>query len=199
MSIADFESAKHYVLDRLRRELSPTITYHSIWHTESDVLPAVERLGRMADVKDESFLLLRTAALYHDVGYVIQRKEHELISVQIAYETLPKFGYTHPQMKQIEGIIMATRMPQNPRNFLEQLMADSDLDSIGREDFLKTSFDLRTELSNIGIHVTDKEWYTSQRKFLQGHYYFTNVARQLRNTGKRKNVNQLTELIAQCD
>ena len=41
----DFEAAKKYAIDRLKRELSPLLVYHSLWHTTDDVVLAAIRLA----------------------------------------------------------------------------------------------------------------------------------------------------------
>ncbi|MBD3307797.1 phosphohydrolase, partial [candidate division KSB3 bacterium] len=72
MDKADFEKAEAYVLTRLGEELPNDLPYHGIHHTRDDVLPAAERLAMLAGLNGDHFLVLRTAALYHDIGYVEQ-------------------------------------------------------------------------------------------------------------------------------
>ena len=195
MSQPDFERAKRYLLERLEEELPDDLFYHGIHHTRDDVLPAVERLAALAGVDGEDLLLLRTAALYHDIGYVEQYPYNEPIAARIAAETLPDFGFSPDQIRVIEKIVMATQMPQAPNNSLEELMCDADLDSLGREDYLKTSQDLLLELAARGVHMTLKGWYENQLEFLMEHSYFTAVARSLRGEGKLRNIAKLKELL----
>ena len=191
----DFEQAWHYAQQRLEHELSPSLTYHSVWHTQSDVVPAVQRLATLEDLDDESTLLLVTAAWYHDMGFIYQQAGHEAIGVQIATENLPGFGYTAAQIEIISGLIMATKLPQSPQTHLEELMADADLDNLGREDFLPVAHKLRTEQETFGVVQTDDEWYRMEIGFLEDHTYFTETAHQLRNAGKQANIETLYELM----
>jgi uncharacterized protein len=195
MSQPDFEGAKRYALERLERELPPTLLYHSVAHTRDDVLPGVERLAAMEGVVGESLLLLRTAALYHDIGFVEQYENNEAIGVRIAAQVLPGFGYSPMHMQVMRGIIMATRLPQSPHMLLEEIMADADLDVLGREDFWLQNQALRTEMATFGTPVSDEEWYSGQLKFLQNHSYFTESARTLRAERKQKNIEAMKELL----
>jgi len=191
----DWERVKAYALARLARDLPPELCYHSIRHTSADVLPAVERLAALAGVNGDERLLLRTAALYHDMGYMEQYANNEPIGVRIARETLPDFGYSPDQIEAIERMIMATQMPQTPQNFLEALICDADLDSLGREDYLDTSHDLHAELGACCTPIPLKDWYRRQLDFLSNHTYFTEVARELREAGKQENIRRLETLL----
>lgn len=196
MSCPDFAGASNYACRRLQQDLSPGLRYHSLFHTRDDVVPAAERLAQWEGVGGEDLLLLRTAAWYHDIGFVQQRDEHETISVQIAREILPDFGYSAAQINLISGMILATRLPQSPHTLLEQIMADADLDTLGRADFFCRSLDLRTELSTADNPLSLGAWYQRQIQFLQQHRYFTPAARRLRDRGKQFNLRALRLLLA---
>jgi uncharacterized protein len=195
MGAIDFAGARRYALERLERELPGSLLYHSPAHTRDDVLPAVERLAGQVGVAGGDLLLLRTAALFHDVGYVERVAGHEAASARIAAEALPHFGYRPAQVAAIAGMIRATRMPQTPRTHLEALLTDADLDSLGRDDFLARSLDFRAELAALGTPTTNRQWFGRQLAFLRGHRYWTWAARSLRDAGKLRNVARLRELL----
>jgi len=194
----DFERAKQYALERLERDLSPALTYHCLTHTRDDVMPAAERLAALEGVTGESLLLLRTAALYHDIGFVKQHDDHETIGVRIATEVLPRFGYSPAHIEAIGGMILATKLPQSPHTLLEEILTDADLDVLGRDDFWIRSQDLQAEVAALGRPMTDEQWFSDQLKFMQAHRYFTVAARTLRDTMKQKNIKALISLLAQC-
>jgi uncharacterized protein len=198
MTSPNFELARQYVLDRLARELAPQITYHSLAHTRDEVLPAAEQFAALEGVTGEDFLLLCTAALYHDVGFVEQDHDHEVGSVRIAAAMLPGFGYAPAQIEAIIGIILATEFPQQPHSLLAQIMVDADLSILGQTDYLSRNAALRAELAAIGRSMTDAEWYGGQLNFIRGHDYYTAAARSLRDAQKRINVAAMAALLAQC-
>jgi len=167
----DFESACAYALARLEHELSPELCYHSVTHTRDDVVVAVECLAAQEVVAGETLLLLRTAAYFHDLGFVEQREEHEAIGARMATEVLPRFGYRPDQIALIKGMILATRLPQTPHTHLECILADADLDVCGRNDFLALNSCLHAELAAAGSAASDREWYSGQISFLRAHHY----------------------------
>lgn len=197
MTSPNFELARQYVLDRLARELSPLITYHSLAHTRDEVVPAADEFAALVGVAGEDLLLLRTAALFHDVGYVEQHTEHEAGSARIATVRLPTFGYAPAQIEVIVGIILATELPQQPRSLLEQIMADADLSVLGQSDYLLRNAALREELTAMGRQMTDAQWYGGQLNFIRDHHYYTAAARSLRDVQKRINVAAMAALLAQ--
>jgi len=191
MGTLNFQHAKQYALHRLERDLSPNLLYHGIAHTRDDVVPAVERLAGMEGIQGDSLLLLLTAAWFHDLGFVEQPQYHELISARIAVQVLPGFGYVSEQVGIVRWAILATIVPQDPQNLLEQILTDADLDILGRDDFMFHNGELRLELALFGKEYIDQEWYSRQLKFLESHTYFTASARSLRDAGKLKNIREL--------
>jgi uncharacterized protein len=79
--------------------------------------------------------LLKTACLFHDIGFTISGQDHEERGCEIAEEVLPDLNYDSDQINRIKGMIMATKIPQTPNNKLEQIICDADLDYLGRDDF----------------------------------------------------------------
>jgi uncharacterized protein len=185
----DFERAKQAILERLARELSPQLCYHSLSHTRDDVMTAADRLGRSSGLDDQKLLLLLTAAAYHDSGFLCAYNDHESSSMIIAAGSLPEFGYSPEQIQSVCDLIAATRMPQRPNGLLEQLICDADLDLIGREDFMRLNGLLLQERRHFdGKLITQKEWLIEQIGFLEDHHFFTDAARQSRQAGKLKNL-----------
>lgn len=191
----DYDGAIAHALERLRNELPPTLFYHSAWHTEGDVLPAARRLARLAGVTQSELGLLEVATAYHDIGHIRGSVHHEAFGVEMMAEALPRYGFAPPQIERVASLIMATRMPQSPGNNLERLLADADLDVLGRADFLDTSKALRQELMALGKPRGWRQWLKSQLRFLRAHRYFTEFARALREDGKQQNIAMLEGLI----
>jgi len=190
MGLPDLEGASQYALGRLERDLPPRLFYHGIAHTRDDVVPAARRLAELEGVGGEDLLLLTTAAVYHDLGFIERYEDNEVISVRIAAENLPDFGYAPDQVDVVGRIIMATRLPQTPRMLPEKIMADADLDVLGRDDFWAKNAALRAELTAFGKQSSDEEWYRSQLRMLETHRYFTASARMLRDAGKRQHAEE---------
>jgi uncharacterized protein len=191
----DLARARHYVANRLSTELGPQYSYHSLFHTMDEVAPAAGRFAALSGIEGEDLLLLMTAAYFHDIGFVVNRANHEVIGADIARTVLPGMGYQPEQIDAICGMIMATRLPQSPRTLLEKILADADLDSLGRDDFLERNAALRAELAAFGSTPNDYEWHLSQLQFVRHHDYQTPAAVALRQAGKEANIAALERLV----
>jgi uncharacterized protein len=196
MGTVKFDDARQYALQRLERELSPNLLYHGIMHTRDDVVPAVEVLADQERVREDPRSLLVTAAWFHDLGFIESVSNHESISARLAAEALPGIGFTAEEVDIIRGIILATVLPQTPKTHLEQIMADADLDVLGRDDFMLYNKNLRNELALLGQEFSDFDWYARQLQFLKSHKYFTASARVLRDAGQLNNIRMLEKWLA---
>jgi uncharacterized protein len=191
----DFKKAHQYALHHLEQELSPGLLYHGLTHTRDDVVPAAEWLAGQEGLSAEARGLLLTAAWFHDLGFIEQPAAHERIGARIASETLPGFGFSSAQVETIRSAILATMIPQAPTTLLESILADADLDVLGRDDFMLRNSHLRQELAFLGERYSDAAWYTQQLKFLDAHTYFTASARNRRTAGQWRNVAQLKQIV----
>jgi uncharacterized protein len=187
-----FQKAKSYINSRQRKGLPKHLSYHSVGHIK-DVYQSAERIAKGEGVTGEDLKLLLIAAMYHDCGFMVQSKDHELISCNIARESLPAFGYTPHQIEKICGMIMATCVPQRPLNLLEQIICDADLDYLGRDDFFTIGNKLFAELQLYGIIRDEKEWDQLQIRFLEKHSYFTKTAIETRKEMKDSHLKQHKE------
>lgn len=198
MIIMDFDAAKQFVLNKLRGKLSKDLIYHSVEHT-LDVMNAARRLGEMEGLQNGQICLVETAALFHDVGFIKVYDGHEEISMQIAREALPDFGYSQEDIEVIVNMIMATKIPQNPQNLLEEILADSDLDYIGRNDMFVIGQRLQYEWSLLGKIKSLRDWHEKQNEFLKKHHYFTKSANKLREAKKQENILELEILLSRIN
>lgn len=178
-----FESAEQFILEKLGNELPASLSYHSVAHVK-DVFGAAEMIGREEHISEQEMKLLLTAALFHDSGFLRGPKEHEEESCRITRQFLPDFNYNQNEIDQICGMIMATQIPQSPQNHLEQILADADLDYLGRDDFFEIGEKLFNELSIFGFLKSEQEWNRLQVRFLESHHYFTQTAIRLRQVKK---------------
>lgn len=187
----NYRNAEKYIIRRLSRDLPKGLHYHGIHHT-MDVCEAVERIALWEGLKGEELYLLKTAALFHDAGFIHSYESNEPIGAEMAKEMLPNFGYTKDQIEQVIELIEATKIPQKPKNKLEEIICDADLDYLGRNDFYLIAETLRKELVEFNkIPDNDKFWYEMNVKFLSSHQYFTESAKQRRGDEKKKRLEEI--------
>lgn len=190
----DFEGVKDFIIKKLNEELSDELHYHCPEHT-LDVIESAERYAKMEGVNGHDLILLKTGALFHDLGFIETYDGHEKASIRLAYKILPDYGFTKEDIKKIEGIILSTELPQNPKTHLEKIMADADLDYIGRDDLFLIGQRLQYEWKLIGKISTLRDWHVKQLSFLKHHTFFTESARKLRDEKKKENIKELERLL----
>jgi uncharacterized protein len=187
-----FTRIKQPILSRLEKELDPRLGYHNISHT-LDVLEQAERIAKQEGVTDKhDLLLLKTAAVFHDSGFLFAYKDHEEKGCEIASENLKEI-FNEADIKKISGMIMATKIPQTPHTLLEQIICDADLDYLGRNDFEPISRNLYKEFITFKIIPEDVTWDHIQIKFFEMHHYFTKTEIEKRNEIKMKHLAILKE------
>ena len=190
----NFHAAKAFILDKLERELSHKLAYHGVHHT-LDVLYTIEELCYLEKVTPYEELLLKTAALFHDSGFTIDNREHEKLSCGIARRHLPGYGYTPNEIGLICGMIMATKIPQAPQNYLEEIICDADLDYLGRDDFYDIGSTLFEELKAYKVLNSEEAWNRLQVNFLEKHTFFTRTNKKRRSPKKQQYLRELKEIV----
>ena len=194
-SSINYYKAERHIMKLLEQKLSKQLHYHSIAHTK-DVVSAAERIALLEGVTDEGLFVLKSAATYHDAGFVEQYDKNEPIGVRLAQEILPKYGYTQEHIDTIKELIYVTTIPHQPKTLLEQIMCDADLDYLGRDDFHEIADRLRRELREHGKINSDRAWDETQVKFLSAHKYFTATAKGMRDKKKEENLQEIKERLA---
>jgi class 3 adenylate cyclase len=192
--LIQFTDIQEIILDKLEKELPDYLFYHNVKHTV-DVVTEVELIGWGEGCTDDEILLLKTAGLFHDAGHTVAYDNHEYYGTLMAKEMLPKYGYTQEQINRICEVIMATKLPPQPRNLLEEIICDSDLDYLGRSDFIPVSNTLYEELKAQNKIGALNDWNKIQVKFISGHQYFTKTARSLREVNKQLQIERIQNLI----
>lgn len=189
----DYARVEKFILEMLKKKLSDKLSYHNVRHTIETVKSAAE-FGRSEGLPEEEITILKTAALFHDSGYLRTPLDNERIGTEIAMDILPEYGYAPDQVEKVCRLILATRMPQKPENLGEQIICDADLQYLGTDDYDNLSTLLRKEMSFYNILFTDRDWLDFQISFLKSHRYFTQSCRQSRDAGKAGHLEKLIEL-----
>lgn len=196
--MGNFDELKQHVLAMLQKELDQNLLYHSVDHT-LDVLSAAERIAAAEGINGLETNLLKTAAVMHDAGFIVQYFNNEPTACDMSREILPQFGYSSEDIEKICGMIMATRLPQSPKNHLEEIICDADLDYLGRTDFYTIGNRLFREFLTHGVVSDEKDWNRLQVRFLEGHHYFTKTNKNDRESFKQNRLQELKELVASYD
>lgn len=192
--LIQFTDIQEIILEKLERGLPSNLYYHNVKHSV-DVVTEVELIGWAEGLNDEEILLLKTAALFHDSGHIIGYDDHEHHGTVLVRSFLPAYGYTEEQIDRICDIIMSTKMPPKPKDLLQMIICDADLDYLGRTDMIPVSNTLYKELKSQNKIGKLKEWNVLQLKFLTGHQYYTKSAQALREVNKQTQIERIKRLI----
>lgn len=163
------------ILDELKRKLAQNLSYHSYEHT-IDVANVCNKYISLYKIDDQMAKLIRIAAVCHDFGYTVSPLLHEERSITLI-EPLLKTVLTKAEIDLVNGMIRATIIPQQPKTFYDKIIADADLDYLGREDYDKLSENLHQEFLYFGVIETECEWLNLQINFLENHKYHTLYAK----------------------
>ncbi len=191
-----YQDVESFVFAKLQVELPQNLYYHSIKHTESVLLCSQLIASEEGIFDEQDLLLLKTAALFHDMGHIVGPREHEERSCNYVREILPSFHYTSSQIEVICSLIMATKVPQSPQSKMAEILCDADLDYLGRSDFEPISDLLYQELQELGMVSDKNEWNKKQLKFLTAHTYFTTFSKVNRDPNKQRQIERIRNLIS---
>ena len=159
------------------------------------MIEATEHIAAQENLTEEEVLLLKTAALFHDSGFLQNDKDHETLSCKIARKHLPDYGYSEDQIEKICAMIMCTKLPQSASDKLSRVLCDADLYYLGSEQYEERADKLFHEFKRQGTVKNRTEWALKQAHFLSGHKYFTNTAIAERETKKQENLKRIQEKI----
>ncbi len=186
----NYKKSEQHILRQLEEGLPEYYYYHSLGHT-LDVRDASERIARAENLSEEDVVLLKTAALYHDAGFVLQYDNNEVLGAEMAARDLPAFGYSDHQINTIKKLIMSTQVPQTASNAMESVICDADLDYLGRDDFEEISKRLFQELKKLNKVTSAREWDEIQDRFLTAHTYYTATSITQRSAKKAEHLEKI--------
>jgi uncharacterized protein len=186
-----YHQAYDFLIPKLKSGLSDTLTYHDTYHTLDVIDKAVHIAMGEGIVDDKTLALIKTAALFHDFGFVKSNTNHEETSCDFAKQYLPYFDYSIEDIDQICTMIMATKVPQNPLNKHSEILCDADLYYLGTDKYEDRSHKLFNEFQHSGIITNPELWLSIQIAFLTNHTFFTATAQKECGPGKQKVLDNL--------
>ena len=190
----DYIGAEKFILEKLDKKLPKDLFYHGLHHTR-DVYAAALLIADSESVSESNINLLKIAVIFHDAGFLSHYKNHEEAGCELVRKTLPDFGFDAKKIKIIEGMIMATQIPQNAKTQLERIICDADLDYLGRNDFKQIAETLFNEMK-VYMNIKDeKVWNNIQLNFLKNHRYYTEFSRQNREAKKQKHLKEIIKIV----
>lgn len=186
----NYQDLKTQVFEKLRNELPPVYQYHSFEHTQN-MISVIPQYIEEYDLSDSEIEALHLAILFHDLGFTVDWKEHELRGSKMAEKAMTDKGYSAESIKLVQSLIMATKIPQTPHSDLEKLICDIDLDYLGRDDYFQRSELLFEEWLALGLIENRKDWEEKELKFLENHHFHSFFGINYRQPVLKKNLRKI--------
>ena len=186
------QDVEAHVEQYIQDKIDANFVYHNFQHTCA-VVEAATELADHYEVSPDERMAIILAAWFHDTGYDEGWEDHEERSVRNAHDWLRSQGVTDQAlMTAVAGCILATKMPQAPTNFLEEIVADADLSHLGDLSYWDRCGRVRQEFAiTRNMIMSDQEWIDFELGFMLNHEYHTEAARELFGERKSKHVRQL--------
>lgn len=166
--------------------------YHNYYHA-IEVMDRALYLSRNEWLSKEDIEMMWLAAIFHDVWFVIQYDKNEPIGAKIARNYLKSIMYPEDRIKKIEEIIMATDPDYTtPKDIYEEIIKDSDMDNLWRDDFMEKNNNIKKELEIIKkIKIKDPEWKHASVQLLKQYKYKTLSQKYERDHKKVENLKKM--------
>ena len=185
---------KEYVAGFIADNFTEKICYHNIDHT-LEVVEASEIIGNHLKISQENLEIVILAAWFHDTGYFLGCDNHEEASANIARQYLEKELIDHEIISKVTSCILATKIPQSPKNTLEEIICDADLFHLATEQFFDKSELLLHELTLHNQKVNPKYWLIQSKEFVENHKYHTSFGKKILLPRLAKNLDLLNSKI----
>jgi len=190
-SVDVLKKVEKFTSDILKNEISKDFIYHNFGHTNR-VVDAAKKIGLKSGLSESDLEIVTIAAWFHDTGYKNGGIKHERAGAIIAREFLSDITYPEEKIAKVEGCIMASQMPQNPKNLSEQILCDADLSHLAGENYKDMADKMHREIEHIkGEKIPDELWNEMNYNFLKDHKYFTNYAKNELEPVKEENLKKI--------
>ncbi|MEO8111232.1 MAG: Pycsar system effector family protein [Ginsengibacter sp.] len=191
-----YKKIEEYVTGLFEQMHAPALAFHSLEHTQNVVKRTQEIAGHYK-VSEDEMLILFAAAWFHDTGHLFTEPEkHEKMSCDIMKKFMKDYVDDEKIIDETEQCIMATKLPRNPKNLLQQIICDADTYHLGTKDF-KTTNKLAFEERKLRSGDSDEMKFDDDTiKMLENHQFYTNYAKDLLNKRKQKNIKKLQKKVA---
>ena len=182
-------------LNELASYLDSVYTYHNAEHTR-EVSLAIDEFTEVMQMTPDRRFILQFAALFHDFGYLDAAENNEALALPYMQKYALRYNISENVVNEAYKLILETAFPYQPSTFDGKLLCDADIEYTGSDDFIKKALLFRTELSGLGKEFSEEEWWMFELEFLHKNAYFTDVCRQLRESGRLKNLERIEKIIA---
>lgn len=186
--------------------LPENLKYHNKGHT-LDVIRETVLFGIHDRANPDVIKEQVIAAAWHDVGYIEQYEDNEVIAVELFYGSEAYKKLSQEDRDEVMGSILDTQIQFSEGGpTLEQesskygYLLDADVSNFGRDDFFEKS-ELIAEEQGIDMNnpIAKKAFFAFALKLMENHKWKTESAEMLRQKTKEENMEILRAEISEID
>jgi len=181
-----------YILKQFESYASADLYYHNVKNT-IDLYTHAELFGRAENLKDQDMLIVLTAALMRNTGFLIGYDNVHEDTLQSTREILPKFKYNRQQIENVCNLLIGVENNAEPQTLNEKVLKDAIYSYIGRVDFEELMKDLYKEVKKMR-NTKLETWKEDQLKILENFKYHTRAATVLREVTSETQIQVLKKL-----
>ncbi len=184
------QASKNYV-EKLIQPLE-WLDYHRYNHTQ-EVYDRVVYLAEKEGIRGEDLEVLQLASIFHDSGYIVSYDNNEDFWAKIAENFLVTHGYSKTKIIIIKSLILATKHSYlDPKNILEMIIKDADMDNQWKDDYVEKMEHLKTEREiSEWEKISEQEWILRCKNMLKNTRFYTETQQTERDETKQKNLASL--------
>ncbi len=170
----------------------PNLIFHNLTHTKK-VVERAQEIAAHYQLSEKDTLTIYVAAWFHDTGHLFTDLEkHEEKGIELMREyMLKEDGINEELINSIAGCIMATHLPHQPKNSMEEILCDADTYHFGTKEFKHTNKQVKKEFELRGYNSLLNDWTFNTIDLLEKHIFCTSYCKILLDVGKRKNIEWL--------
>ncbi len=192
-----YKVAEDYVRNLFEKHPNNKLVFHNLHHTET-VVQRTNEIAAHYNLSDVQMLTLYIAAWFHDTGHLYTEgfHGHEEKSVEIMKAFMNEFDDADKELiPEIEACIIATKMPRNPLNLLQEILCDADVYHLGTKEFKKANQRVFEEYNLRVGKISEHEWNVKSLEVLNGVHFYTAYCKELLDKKKKENMKKIKKKI----
>ncbi len=171
--------SEEFISHLFSKKLSGNYFYHNFKHALT-VKKYVEVIAADAKLTDQEMNILRISALFHDTGFVESVEFHEEEGVKIVSDFLTDHLIDQKTINHISEIILATKIPQKPKDKLAKILCDADLMYITTDDCYEQIESMYEETITSHSDSTNRNIFDLESiRFFTAHTFFTDYGKTI--------------------
>lgn len=190
-----YKKIEHYVIGLFEKLQDENLVFHNLKHTQS-VVDRTKEIVVHYHVDEKQMLILYAAAWFHDTGYLFTEPEkHEAMSAEVMRKFMADHTNDEELINEIEGCIMATKSPRDPKGLLQQIICDADTYNLGTKGFKDTNKCVFQENKLRNFEANKIQFASNAIKMMETHQFYTTYCKDLLSATKELNMKKLKNKI----